>query len=73
MYYLEDDFNKLVNKESLKSNCSLLHVNARSIYKNITQFTDYLKDINYKFSVLAISETWANEINSDHLVIIVCL
>ena len=69
MYYLENDFNKLVNKKSVKSNFSLLHVNPRSLYKNITQLTDYLKDINYKFSILAVSETWANEINSDHLVI----
>ena len=66
---MEDDFNKLVDKNSLKSNFSLFHVNARSLYRNITQLTDYLKDINYKFSVLVGSETWANKINSDHLLI----
>ena len=39
------------------------------VYIKICQLTDYLRYINYKFSVLAVSETWANEINSDYLVI----
>ena len=47
LYYLEDNFNKLVNKKSLKSNFSLLHVNARRLHKNIYRLVDYLKDINY--------------------------
>ena len=47
----------------------MLHVNARILYTNITQLTNYLKNINYKFSVPAVSETWTNEINSDYLVI----
>ena len=33
LYYFEDDFNNLVKKKSLKSNFSLLHVNARSLYR----------------------------------------
>ena len=36
LYYLEDDFNKLVKKNSLESNFSLLQVNARSLYKNMS-------------------------------------
>ena len=57
----------MISQKSLYSTFSLFHVNARSLYKNIYNLTDYLKDINFIFSVIAISETWANETNSYHL------
>ena len=58
----------LVRLSNFSLNSSLLHINARSLIKK-PMLTDYLNNINYKFSVPTVSETWANEINSDNLVI----
>ena len=42
----------------------MLHLNARSLSKNLDQLSIYLGTLNYIFHVIAVSETWATEINS---------
>ena len=54
-YYLEYDFNQL---HISNSRFSVLHINARSLNKNIDNIKLYLSTFNHTFAVLAISETW---------------
>ena len=57
-YYLIDDFNSM---EFIESRFSLLHLNARSLNKNIDQLALFINALNHKFSIIAISETWVNK------------
>ena len=57
-YYLIDEFNSMKFNES---RFSLLHLNARSLNKNIDQLALFINAINHKFSIIAISETWENK------------
>ena len=59
----EDEFNYLVHDNRAKSNFSLLHINARSLAKNLHQLIDYLETLNHTFHAIAVSETWANNVN----------
>ena len=47
-------------QRNIDNNCSVLHVNAKSLYKNLDYLQVYLRTFNHNFSVIAISETWAN-------------
>ena len=38
-----------------------LHLNIRSLPRNLVKLTDYLSCLNIKFSVIGISETWLND------------
>lgn len=40
------------------SNCSLLHINARSLCKNQDSITAFIDALGHSFSFLCISETW---------------
>ena len=59
-YYLEDEFNSMLIQRNIDNNCSVLHVNQRSLHKNVDYLQVYLRTLNHNFSVIAISETWAN-------------
>ena len=59
-YYLEDDSNKLLAEKNIVTNFSLLHVNSRSLLKNLDHLINYLSIISHRFSVIAVSETWGN-------------
>lgn len=36
----------------------MIHFNSMSLYSNFSKIKDYLKQLPFKFSVVAISETW---------------
>ena len=57
-YYDEEQFNKIG-----KSDCkfSMIHINARSLYKNLHNIKEFLHNISSPFDILAITETWGNE------------
>ena len=59
-YYLEDEFNGMLIQRNIDNNFSVLHVNARNLHKNLDYLQVYLRTLNHNFSVIAISETWAN-------------
>ena len=59
-YYLEDEFNGMLNQRNIDNNFSVLHVNARNLYKNLDYLQVYVRTLNHNVSVIAISETWAN-------------
>ena len=63
-YYLEDSFNELINKNSINENCpGMLHNNICSIPANLTKFLAYLKNINFVFPVIGLTETKLSEQN----------
>ena len=66
-YYLEDLFNeKLQSFACDLSQCfSLCHINIRSIKANLSHFENYLQLLSIDFPVIAITETWLNDITCD--------
>ena len=65
-YYLEDSFNNKVSDLNLSTGClSMVHMNIRSIVKNLNEFDLYLNDLNHEFPIIALSETWLKDHNCD--------
>ena len=61
-----EDLNGVIGGNKLIS-FSLFHLNARSLVKNQDALAHLLANINHKFSVLAITETWVKESNVNDL------
>ena len=59
-YFNEDQFHKSICTIS-KKQFSLVHFNARSLYKNFDSICAYLMSLNYPFSLIGITETWMND------------
>ena len=63
-YYLEREFNDMFVKSTFDdSNFSLLHLNACSLQNKIDDLLQLINTVKLKFTVIAISETWANDTN----------
>jgi len=62
-YFTESQFNELFHEtRSSFSNCfSLLHLNIRSLSRNYDNFTSFLANIDGKFSIMGVSETWLKD------------
>ena len=62
-YYIEDQFKEMLVKKCRTANTklSVLHLNIRSINKNLSELTDFLQVLDYQFHAIGISETWLNE------------
>ena len=61
-YYLEDSFNLQINQRSITPKClSMIHYNIRSIPKNLHEFENYIESLNFRFSIMAFTETWLSE------------
>ena len=61
--YLMPDKFKTNFKDFSKNSFSVVHLNIRSINKNFEVFTEFYLKLNYIFSVICFSETWASEEN----------
>ena len=48
-----------------KESFSVLHLNIRSMNKNFEAFQDFYKSLNTKFSIICLTETWANDSNQN--------
>ena len=57
-YYSIEQFPMPADDNSI----SLLHINIRSLHKNIDKLKILLNSINYKFSFIALSETWLKSV-----------
>ena len=44
---------------------SIIHVNCRSLNSNFDKLNQMLNDLQHKFDIIAVSETWLNKYNSD--------
>ena len=57
-YLAEDDIKSRVAPLSNKINFSIMHLNARSLLKDLDQLNLMLGSLKKSFSVIGISETW---------------
>ena len=65
-YFLDDSFAKKCKQQKVDDNFySTIHINIRSIPKNLEKLERFIENINYNFSVIGISETWLNSGNVD--------
>ena len=64
-YYAEDGFVSKTSKLCAADSFSLLHLNIRSVPKNLSQFKCYCEGLQFSFSVLGLTETWLNESSRD--------
>ena len=65
-YYLEDGFAQKSSKLCVNDKgFSLMHLNIRSVPKNLSQFYNYSQGLKFTFSVVGLSETWLNESTRD--------
>ena len=62
-YFIEDQFNDMLfsGDSRIRDSFSLLHLNIRSLQCNASKSTDLLSNVNLKFSLIGISETWLND------------
>ena len=68
-YYMPDKFNEFINCKNIGDNFSLLHLNARSLENKLDDLHAFLNSLTMKFTVVVVTETWANESNMQRLVI----
>ena len=61
---LEEEFNNIYNHYNLSSDrlLSLLHLNVRSIAKNLDHLRNYLKLLTHEFAIIGFTETWFNDV-----------
>ena len=59
-YFDADKFNNSFQYEN--GSLNIIHINIRSMRKNIDNFVAFLETLKFKFQVLCFSETWLNEI-----------
>jgi len=64
-YFIEDQFNDMLTSEDsrIRDSFSLLHLNVCSLQCNTSKITDRLFNVNLKFSLTGISETWLNDLS----------
>ena len=64
-YLAEDDINSRAVPLSNKINFSIIHLNARSLLKNLDQLNLMLGSLKKPFSVIGISETWMTDCTAE--------
>lgn len=61
-YYIEDQFNEMFRQRDHEgNNFSILHLNIRSLQSNFNNLTDFLSNLDIKFSIIGITETWLQD------------
>ena len=61
-FYSSLEFNSLVSNRQLTENkLSFLHLNIRSIRNKFDALLNYLHLLTHKFSIIALTETWLND------------
>ena len=58
-YYLPTEFQESIPYN--ESDFSILHVNARSLFKNFDALQELLAVTRYNFSIICVTETWLND------------
>ena len=63
-YYTEENFNEMLHQKNILevNNClSLLHLNIRSLHRNLDSLTTLLKNLELRFSFIGITESWLRD------------
>ena len=63
-YYNVDKLNSS-SQNLLKNSFSVLHINIRSINKNLEKLCEYLSHVKRNFSTIALTETWCSDDKAD--------
>ena len=66
-YYLPNEIADRTEESQFAGNLSLIHINARSMVNKLVYIELLLKTIKNDFDILAVSETWENNLNT-HLI-----
>ena len=65
-YYYEESFNKKCRDLAISNESfSVIHINARSIPRNLPNIENYMDSLATNFTIIAITETWLKEENKD--------
>lgn len=68
-YIVENDLPSLFNNHSSVSAIDIMHINARSLNKNIDKINLLLECIPCKLTAIAITESWLNDSNAEAIFI----
>ena len=61
-YLIEDTFlTNITEKNQFQNKSSLLHINVKSLPKHHDELEIYINSLNFKFSVIALTENWLDE------------
>ena len=63
-YYNVDKFNSS-SQNLLKNSFSVLHINIRSMNKNVEKVREYLSHVKGNFSIMALTGTWCSDDKAD--------
>ena len=68
-YETEEEFNlkHATFTETKLGNVSILHLNCRSLRANFSKICDLLQNMDQKFDVIAMSETWLNSMTDSEI------
>jgi hypothetical protein len=65
-YYLEESFKKKCCQANInEQSFSIFHHNIRSVPKNSSSLQNFLESLNFKFTIIGLSETWLTESIAD--------
>ena len=62
-FYTTKDFHELKNKNKNRKTFSVIHTNIESLNGNFEKLQYLLNDIDYRFDIIALTETWNDEKN----------
>lgn len=66
-FYTSPEFNSLVaNRQLTENKLSFLHLNIRSMRNKFDALLNYLHLLAHKFSIIALTETWLNDMDGDN-------
>ena len=60
-YLFPNEIENLLSEKEDSETINAIHVNIRSLSKNFDNFLDILRDSNYSFNVLRITEAWCTD------------
>ena len=60
-YYYVDKFKSCVKLQKATNDCSLLHINVRSLPKNYDILQLCLANLDFSFDIIGLTETWLNK------------
>ena len=63
-YYNADKFN-FPSQNLLKNSFSVLHINIRSMNKNVEKVREYLSHVKGNFSIIGLTGTWCSDDKAD--------
>ena len=65
-YQTEQTFNNYVSRKGISNNnFSLFHLNIRSVPANLSSLLSDMENLDHRFSVIGLTETWLNPSNID--------